>query len=93
MSYPPPSHIETCAACNGDGEVMGTVMRVYCTACNGVGFIDPDDTPTKPLDIRLGDEIRRLNILLAQAQRPAPQAAAPYPTNNRGPGGSCFTGD
>lgn len=87
-------HVQPCSTCHGKGEVSGAVMRIYCHECAGVGFLGTGDQASEVAGrIALAKEIRRLAGLVDLLSGSAETVSRMRTDNNKGPGGSNFTGD
>lgn len=96
--------LERCEVCRGAGRIRGIFHLMACAGCNGGGFVKPDGTAleypelVEQLRLRLsmsGAERRRLQQVLERAGlQPVEGAASGYQgNNNKGVGGTHFTGD
>lgn len=99
MKQPEINHVRICKVCDGEGEVMGAVMRIFCHQCHGHGFVargDGESLSVTLLSKELHETRRKLAVALDRIER-APLSTGPdlarYENNERGPGKSHFTGD
>lgn len=86
-------YIQPCGYCRGQGEVMGAAMRIYCHRCEGVGFVDSQESEAPAGSMALAKEVRRLRDLVEVVSGDAEVNQRMRAENTKGPGGSCFTGD
>lgn len=87
-------HIQPCGNCHGTGEVMGAAMRIHCHVCSGIGFMGLQETPhLTARKLQLAKEVRRLAKLVDAMSAGSEVKSRMRQENNKGPGGSNFTGD
>lgn len=99
MKQPEMQYVRVCIKCRGTGEIMGATMRIFCPLCHGHRFISIEEG--EPLSLRgLCEELYQARKALASALdnlNSRPLSTGPdrgyYGNNQRGAGGSNFTGD
>ncbi len=97
----PLKHVKKCETCRGTGQVWGAVQHICCPSCLGVRYQAAATVADRTASTQeLGDELHDTRIALAMATdrlNRAPLSTGPesgyYGNNERGAGGSNFTGD
>lgn len=88
--------VRSCLDCRGTGLVTGVFHQMDCATCNASGWVceaTGEALPLADLVLQLNMKLRAMARDLALAGHPTGAQQQYEQNNQRGPGGSHFTGD